>query len=619
MAALHNTGTEPATGIHERVRQWAERQPDQIAISAEGTSLTYRQLVTRAELLAEQLSRSGVGHETAVGVTALRSPEFAVGALGILMAGAYYVPVDPGHPQARQEATIAEAGVRRMVTRPADVGRWNAPGPAGVAIPGDTGASPAPAGPRRATHPENLAYAIYTSGSTGRPKGVAVSHRNVLDLIDGDPRLRIAPGDVVAQFAPTSFDASVFELWCALGSGARVEVIARDDLTIHAMAGGIRAAAPDWLFLTTGLFHALMEQAPDALEGVTRVITGGDVLSARHVRAATGRCARVYAAYGPTETTVFSSLHRVDPAGTGERVPLGTPLAGRSMEVLDADLRPLPDGETGEIYVGGGGVARGYLHRPRESAERFVPDPFAAAPGRRIYRTGDLGRRLPDGAVEFVGRIDRQVKIRGFRVEPAEVEAFLTTCEGVSAAAVTVVGAAEEERRLVAYVAAEPGATLSQADLRYLADEGLPGYARPSYYALLDELPLDRNGKVDRRALPAPWRSRELMGLDDYVPAWTATEKAVATTLQELLGLDLVGRDDGFFALGGTSLQSVQVLERLRLMGYRLSSREFFAHPTVALLAELLDGRSGSTSGGAAESAGAAGVVEAVEAETGRS
>jgi amino acid adenylation domain-containing protein len=596
--------------IHDRVRQWAARRPDAVALVAGEYELTYGQVDAAAEALAGQLRRHRAGPEKAVGLCVPRSPDFVVAALAVLKTGGYYVPVDPAYPQHRQNLMVRDAAVRLMVSTQESVQRWQEAGLRPVPLPSAypatepsespaTGPSESPAtgpsasaGPVGAAHPAGLAYVVYTSGSTGTPKGVAVSHRSVLNLIDADPRLRVAPDDVVAQLAPTAFDASVFEIWCALGNGARVAFIACDEVSVASIERDLDAYRPDWLFLTTGLFHALMQRRPAALDKVGHVITGGDVLSPKHIRTAADRSSgNVYAAYGPTEATVFSSLHHIDRRVHDERVPLGTPLSGRTMTVVGEDLRPVADGEPGEICVGGAGLARGYLGQPGASAERFVPDPLSPVPGRRLYRTGDLGRRRPDGTFEFLGRADRQVKIRGFRVEPGEIEAFLETCEGVETALVTPVEIPGADKRLVAYLVPSAQTAIGVADLRAMASEHLPAYALPSYYVMVEILPLDPNGKVDRRALPSPWRSRDLLGLPPYEAPRTGVEEAIATVLVELLGLDRVGRDDDFFALGGTSLQSVQILERLRAIRYPVTSREFFANSTVASLAELIDGK----------------------------
>jgi acyl-CoA synthetase (AMP-forming)/AMP-acid ligase II len=435
---------------------------------------------------------------------------------------------------------------------------------------------------------------MYTSGSTGTPKAVAVTHADVTDLLISDKRLTVLPGQVVAHLAPTAFDASTFEIWAALTAGARIEVIADGRQSAHELGVRLRSCRPDWLFLTTGLFHLLVDSDPDALRSVGVLITGGDVLSPRHVQRAAGLVAgRLYAAYGPTETTVFASLHEVSPrsAAIPHHVPLGRVLTSKTMRVLGDDLAELPAGEIGQIYIGGTGLARGYHGRPGLTAQRFVADPCPASPGARLYRTGDRGRLLPDGDLQFCGRDDRQVKLRGFRIELGEIEAMLATHPMVGAQAVVLV-AEESGKRLVAYVTASGTGELRPADLRSWLAARLPDYMLPSNYVLLDALPLDPNGKVDRRALPAAWTARAMLdrrGLPPFVAPSGPVPLLIAEAFVDSLGIDEVGIDDNFFMLGGDSLCSVRALEHMRENGLVVSSRDFFRHPTVAQLAELIE------------------------------
>ena len=424
MTTLHTHNA----GVHHLVEQQVRYGPDRPALRDGDIELTYAELDAAADQLARRLRARGVCPEEPVMIGLSRSAEFVIAAYGVLKAGAYYVPVDPEYPAARQELLIAESSARVVVTTAAVAGRLpthgattllvdltetDAPGASGESAGGDQ------------VHPDALAYVIYTSGSTGRPKGVAVSHRAVADLVTADSRLAVAPGESVAHLAPTAFDASTFEIWCALARGGRVVVLGRGGVTTESLGTDLRGARPDWLFLTTGLFHLLVDHDARSLAGVAHVITGGDVLAPRQIRRASSVAPEVFAAYGPTENTVFCCLHHASRDSVGQRVPLGSPLAGKHMYVMDAKLHPMPDGEVGEIYVGGTGVARGYQGQARLTAERFLPDPYSDEPGARMYRTGDLGRRLPDGEFGFLGRVDRQVKIRGFRVELGEIESGL--------------------------------------------------------------------------------------------------------------------------------------------------------------------------------------------------
>jgi len=590
---------EPFNGcstIHELVTLHARATPDAVAVVTGTDRLTYGELDAWSDRMAGRLAAAGVSLETRVAVTVPRSVDFVVAALAVLKAGGCYVPVDPAYPRERRALLLADSGAELVIT---------ADGSAEVDLP-TLSPDRSEAGPGRPDTPvggENLAYVIYTSGSTGKPKGVQITHENVLSLLRDDERLAVAPGTTVAHLAPTAFDAATFEVWAALANGARVVVLADAHGSVEELGGQLRRHRPDWLFLTTGLFNLLVEHDPAAVESVGTLLAGGDVMSPQHVRVAAKHVRhRAYAAYGPTETTVFATLHAVDQDATLDRVPLGTTLRGRTVHVLGDDARPVPDGAVGEIFLGGAGLARGYHDRPALTAARFVPDPWAARSGARLYRTGDRGRMLPDGEVEFHGRIDRQVKVRGFRIEPGEVEAVLNAHESVAAAAVTVVPDPDgTDKRLVAYVGAAGSAELSPAGLREWLSDRLPAYLVPTNYVLLERLPLDPNGKLDRAALPPPWRTRAELGhldLPPYLAPTTAAEERIAEAFVDALALDRVGLHDNFFQLGGDSLRTVRVLAGLRGHGVSVSSREFFANPTVAELAALVRQPRGTSQGG---------------------
>jgi amino acid adenylation domain-containing protein len=571
-------------GIHHWLELRAAESPDANAFLSGTDALSYRVLNQRANRLARLLRARGVGTETRVAIALPDSAEFATAALAVLKAGGCYVPLDPQYPAERQQFMLTDSGATVLVTSGEPIAA-----PVGLVVvdPADAGLGSADSTDLGIeVRADNLAYLIYTSGSTGRPKGVAVSHANVVDLIESDERLAIAPGEVVAHLAPTAFDASVFEIWCTLARGAAVAVLRRDRVSVEELGAQLREYQPDWLFLTTGLFHLLVDHDAAALASVGTLITGGDVLSPQHITAAEKQIGRtVHAAYGPTETTVFASLHPAADVLGRERVPIGTTLANRTMLVLDDELCELPEGQDGEIYLGGAGVARGYHDRPALSAERFLPDPFSDVSGARMYRTGDRGRRLPGGAVEFIGRVDRQVKVRGFRIELGEIEAVLSNHESVGAAAVITVDDGAGGKRLVAYVAPAGGAELMAAQLRAHVTDKLPGYMAPTNYVLLEELPLDPNGKVDRRALPTPWTARADLEMPEFIAPETDVEQLIADVIADVLELDEVGRGDDFFELGGDSLRSVRVLEHLRVRGIGLSARQFFGNTTVAELA----------------------------------
>lgn len=586
--------------VHRLVERRAAASPAGIAVADGDFRLSYGELDRQANRLAGELVRLGIGVESRVAVNVPRSAGFVVAALAVLKAGAAYVPVDPGYPRDRQEFMLADSGSDLVVRTASGASFAGQPELVMDGLGKPQGESSPPGPPAVSHHPGQLAYLIYTSGSTGTPKAVAVTHADVTDLLISDRRLTVLPGQVVAHLAPTAFDASTFEIWAALAAGARIEVIADGPLSAHELGARLRACRPDWLFLTTGLFHLIVDADPDALRSVGVLLTGGDVLSPRHIqRAADLVAARLYAAYGPTETTVFASLHEVhgqpeevhgQPAAELSHVPLGSPLTSKTMRVLGDDLAELPAGELGQIYIGGAGLARGYHGRPGLTAQRFVADPYSASPGARLYRTGDRGRLLPSGDLQFCGRDDRQVKVRGFRIELGEIEAALAAHPMVGAQAVVVV-AEESAKRLVAYLAPSGTAELRPVDLRSWLAARLPDYMLPGNYVILDALPLDPNGKVDRRALPAVWAVRAKLdsrGLPPFAAPADPLSRLVAEAFVDSLGIDEVGIDDNFFMLGGDSLRSVRALEHMRENGLMVSSRDFFRHPTVAQLAELI-------------------------------
>ncbi len=577
--------------IHQLVAGWAAATPSAPAVSTPDGTMTYAELDTRAARLAARLRAYGVGPESRVGVAIPRSVEAIVAFLGVLKAGGAYVPLDPDYPVERRAFMLADSGVTVLVTVSALARSVDAGTVPTVLLDRDEPA-PVAAGeslPEARVGAGHCAYVVYTSGSTGTPKGVMVEHSSVVALVSNDERLAVAPGDTVAHFAPTAFDASVFEIWGALCRGGQVAILPGSQVSIEDLGRQLRERRPDWLFLTTGLFHLLADFDLAALASVGRLLTGGDVLNPDRVRAAAATTT-VHAAYGPTENTVFTSLHPASADQRPERVPLGNCLTGIRGYVLDDRLDPVPDGEIGELYLAGCGLARGYQGRRGLTAERFLPDPYADTPGQRMYRSGDLARRLPDGQLEFHGRIDRQVKVRGFRIELGEIESVLLRAPDVTTTAVVAVPGLDGDKRLVAYVVPAAGADLLVSELRAWVAGCLPGYAVPATFVVLDDLPLDANGKVDRRSLPSPWASRDAMqGLPPYQAPGQEIERVIAEAWAEVLELDRVGATDEFFALGGDSLRSVTLLERLQALGIRFTAAQFFSHPTVAELAALCD------------------------------
>ncbi|HYH82011.1 MAG TPA: amino acid adenylation domain-containing protein [Longimicrobium sp.] len=580
-------GEHPERSIAHWFEGQAARTPDADALVFEDGSLTYRELNQRANRLARHLARRGVGLEARVGVCLERSPALVVSLLAVLKAGGAYVPLDPGYPAERLAFILADAGVAVLVTEE----RMRAALPPVPDLPvvsvdgaaaeiAAEGADDVESG----AGPRSLAYVIYTSGSTGTPRGVGVEHRGVVRLVRSASYVDLGPGETVLQAAPVSFDASTFELWGALLNGGRLVLVAGATPSLEALGRAIARHGVTTMWLTAGLFQVMVQERLEDLAGVRQLVAGGDVLPVEQVLRVRRRFPglRLINGYGPTENTTFTCCHTLPAGWSGGSVPIGSPISGTRVYVLDAWLRPVPIGVPGELCAGGDGVARGYLNRPAQTAARFVPDPFGPGPGARMYRTGDRVRWRADGTVEYLGRMDEQVKVRGFRVEPGEVETVLRRHPGV--ADCVVVAHADEEggRRLVAYVAGGADADALRAHL----GRSLPGYMVPGAFVALDHLPLTPNGKVDRRALPEPVHAAAEAR---YLAPRTPVEATLAAICAEVLRLDRVGVDESFFALGGHSLLATRVISRVRAaFGVELPVRALFEDPTVAALARLL-------------------------------
>ncbi|MGW3342378.1 amino acid adenylation domain-containing protein [Nonomuraea rubra] len=575
MTAVNAPGPEPVHGpirelvhelVHEAFAAQAARTPCRTALICGAERLTYAELDARAR---ERAAGLGDVAGRLVGVHVERGVELVVSLLAVLKAGAGYLVLDPAFPEERLRGMVADTGAAAVLSC------------AGVLSP--TGAL-SPAGRERSpgggTRHDGVACVMFTSGSTGRPKGVAAPHRAITATVTGQ---EYAPFDAVwLQCSPTSWDAFALELWgpllsggtCVLYPGPRPDplVLARL-VTEH----GVSAA-----YLSGSLFNVIVDECPDALAGLRHLIVGGEALSPAHVRRALDRHPRLRLrnGYGPVEGMIFMTTHQV--TDTVGPVPIGTPLRGKRVHVLDALLRPVADGEVGELYAAGDGLALYYAGRPGLTAERFVADPFGA-PGGRMYRTGDLVRRGPGGVLEFVGRADEQVKVRGFRIEPAEVEAVLARHPGVARACVVAREDVPGDRRLVAYVVPRPGAAaVDVAGLRAQAAGVLPEFMVPSAFVVLESLPLTGTGKLDRAALPAP--SYEAAGAGE---PRSEVEQALCGLFAEVLRVPEVGVHDDFFALGGDSLMVARLLSRIHAeLGAEVGVRTLFETPTVAAIAE---------------------------------
>ncbi|HYH78578.1 MAG TPA: amino acid adenylation domain-containing protein, partial [Longimicrobium sp.] len=564
--------------IHELFEAQAARTPDAVAVEFEGETLGYGALNKRANQLAHHLAGLGVGPETRVGICLERGTEMIVSVLGVLKAGGAYVPLDPAYPAERLAFVLADAEVPVLVTQ--ESLRAALPAGDGVAVvsvdgDGERIAAEFAENPERGARPDHLAYVIHTSGSTGTPKGVMVPHRGVPNLAYAQARrFGIDGTSRVLQFASLSFDAAVAELFDALLAGATLVMASREELLPG--PGLLETLRRGRVTVATLPPSVLAMLPPDDLPALRTVVSAGEAVDAATVERWSGGRAFVNA-YGPTETTVCAATARCE--ADGHAPAIGRALENVRVYVLDAVGRPAPVGVPGELYVGGVGVARGYLGRPGLTAEKFVPDPFGGETGVRLYRTGDRVRWRPEGILEYLGRLDEQVKVRGFRIEPGEIEAVLSAHAEVREARVIVWEDAPGEKRLVAYVVGGVEADELREHLR----RSLPEYMVPAAFVVLEALPLTPNGKLDKKALPAP----DLASAEEkYVAPRTPVEEVLAGIWAEVLRLERVGVGESFFELGGHSLLATRVVSRVRdLFGVELPLRAIFEEPTVAELA----------------------------------
>ncbi len=542
----------------------ARAHSGRIAVQDQDTKFTYAELDERSDSLARRLRELGVRRGERVAVHGIRQASTIAGLLAIVKAGAAYVALDPRYPEERKRFILRDAGVRHVLT-----GEEPRPGPAA----------------RVTMTPEDIAYIAYTSGTTGTPKGVCVPHRAVSRLVIDPDYITITPDDVFLQFAPLAFDASTLEIWGPLLNGARL-VVAPPDPSIRELTALVRGEGVTVLWLTAGLFQQVVEAGLADLTGLRYLLAGGDVLSPPHVARAVAALPRtsLINGYGPTENTTFTCCHRVsDPAGGA--VPIGFPIRGTRVYLLDDDLEPVPDGQTGNLYAAGDGLGHGYLASPALTAMKFLPDPFSRQPGERMYHTGDLACRLPDGSLDYRGRTDQQVKVNGFRIETGEIEAALAGLETVAEAAVTAQRRASGTR-LIAHVVGVSGAATSVLRIRRELGEILPSYAIPAVIRVMDAMPLTANGKVDRRTLGGFESPRRPEMAAAYREPERPLERAIAEMWGDHLGITGVGADDDFFELGGHSLMGVKIIaELLEAYGAEVSPVTFYLDPTPAGLA----------------------------------
>lgn len=577
--------------VHEVFSVRVKEAGESIAVISHQGRLTYSELHSRSNGVAHRLAAWGVSPGDTVALCADRSPGMIVVLLGILKAGASYVPIVPAYPAERIAFMLSDSAAKLVVLQSEYASQF----PEGIqkVLLADLEAvMPESEAPVVESHPESCAYVMYTSGSTGMPKGAAIPHRAIERLCHNMNCIPVGSGEVILHAAPIAFDASTIEVWGPLLAGGTVALHGEAVPTASGLGRSIRDYGVTGMWLTAALFNMVVDQNPDELAPLKYLITGGEALSVEHVRRAQNALPKLQLVngYGPTETTTFATCFHIPRPVPSDwtSVPIGSPIRQTELYIVDDKGALVSDGETGELYIGGFGLALHYLNRPDLTEQAFVPSPVDV--NARVYRTGDLVRLLPSGVIDYVGRKDKQLKIRGYRVEPGEVEHALTRLVGVKASAITAHTTGAGEKRLVAYWVPESFAHINEREIREQLGKSLPDYLVPSVFTKLDELPLTGNGKLDYRALPPPSSARPELR-SSFAPPTTAMEVTLARIFSEMLEIDAVGRDDNFFELGGSSLLAVKLAARLsRELGREVSAVRLFELPTVSQLAARLEG-----------------------------
>jgi aspartate racemase len=602
LAQFNDTQTPyPADScVHELFERQTEAMPDRVAVVCGDETLTYSELNRRANRLAHYLRRLGAGPETLVALSMRRSLDLIVSTLGILKAGGAYLPLDAHYPAERIAFMLEDANAPILLTEESLLHKLPANNSNIVCIEreAETISRCDSRNPESGAKADNLAYVMYTSGSTGRPKGVMVEHRSIVRLVRNTNYADFTSDQVFLQFAPMTFDASTFEIWGALLNGARLAIMPDSAPSLEELGRAIKQYEVTTLWLTAGLFHLMVDERLEDLRPLRQLLVGGDVLSVTHVQQALDRLdCDLINGYGPTENTTFTCCHSIRERPIGNSVPIGKPIANTQVYILDSQLEPVRLGEVGELYIGGDGLARGYLNRADLTAERFVPSPFSEISSARLYKTGDLARFLPDGTIGFLGRADTQVKIRGYRIELEEIEITLTLHPGVRQAVVLAREIAAGDKQLVAFVVSRPGEEPEICKLRSYLEKKLPDYMIPAFLFTLDALPLDPNGKLDRRRLLEMIPHRQLR-TSAFVEPGTETERTIASVFQNVLQVEKVGADDNFFDLGANSLQLARIHSRLQnVFNSDMKIIALFQNPTVSALAKFMNGAEESALG----------------------
>ncbi|MCF7958259.1 MAG: amino acid adenylation domain-containing protein, partial [Phycisphaerae bacterium] len=578
--------------VHELFEAQVKRTPDATAVIFEDQSLTYAQLNEQANQLARHLKKLGVKPDVSVALCMDRSLELLVGLLGILKAGGAYVPLDPAYPSERLAFMLADTAAPVLLTQGYLLN--NLPENNAHIICLDTEWKTmeveSPDNLTHQTNPDNLAYIIYTSGSTGQPKGVEIPHRGVVRLVFGTDYITFNASQTFLQLAPVSFDASTFELWGALLHGARCVLYPERVPDLDNLGEALKTYNIDCLWLTASLFNLIIDEKPGILSGISQLLTGGEALSVNHIKKAEALlpATQIINGYGPTESTTFTCCYRIPRQLNNNlaSIPIGRAISNTQVYILDPHLNPVPIGVPGELYIGGAGLARGYLHQEELTREKFIDNPHNQGSAPRLYKTGDRCRYLPDGNIEFLGRLDHQVKIRGFRIELGEIESVLEQHPSVQQVVADVKEKIKDHKQLVAYIVSD-GDPVSPEALRDYLKEKCPEYMIPSLFIAMKSLPLTPNGKIDRNALPEPTENPS--NQPEYLSPLSATEQALAAIWAELLHVKQVGRNDNFFELGGHSLLAVKLFYHIQKnFDKTMPLTVLFKAPTVKQLAEKI-------------------------------
>ena len=576
--------------IQQAFESQVNKTPEHVALVCNEDTLTYAELNQRANQLAHYLREHNVGPDTPVGIYLDREINTVVAILAILKAGGAYLPLDPSYPAERLQFMLEDSDAPVVISLSSML--LNTDGRIRIDLDKlDLSGQPVD-NPPCSANGTNLAYIIFTSGSTGQPKGTLIENHSVLRLVINTNYVQFSDSCRIAMLAPISFDASTFELWGSLLHGGRCVIFPKRIPTIDELGQFLQANRIDFLWLTATLFNTVIDTAPEILSTVKQLLTGGEALSVTHIARASELLpdTQLINGYGPTESTTFTTTYKIPrPLPIGLRnIPIGKPISNTNVYILDQHMEPVPVGLPGELYIGGDGLSRGYLNRAELTAERFVANPFSASNASRLYKTGDVVRYLNDGNIEFIGRSDDQIKLRGFRIELGEIEAALLEHANVNNAAVILHDHKTSGKRLVAYLVADKESSdLAQEMQRHLTDK-IPKYMAPSIYIPVERIPQTSNGKLDRKALPNPEAYQQAMPAAGELPDSDA-ERALATIWGELLGTDNIGLDDDFFDLGGHSLLTIKLLQKIEAAtGEQLTIADVFDNPTIRELSPML-------------------------------